>query len=336
MRECPDPSAPTHPTRRHEILYIVDPIHPDGIDRLRQRFDVILPGDHPDERRLAEVSVVVVRTSKAFDAWLARLPKLKLIAKHGSGIDNIDVPAATRRGILVANTPGGSNSTSVAEGAVALMLAVLRRVCEMDRLVREGRFNQRWSLELGDLTGASLGLVGFGQIAKVVSRICVAGFGMEVAAYDPFVPEPGMREMSVKKVDALLDLMTRDVVSVHVPLSDKTHHLIGEPELAAMQPSAILVNTSRGGLVDEAALARALRTGRIRGAGLDVLEQEPPLPDNPLFKLPNVVLSPHVAGVTNASLRGMALAVADVVETAMSGRKPATLINPEALEHRCT
>lgn len=332
MNQAPDRSGTTSaPPAQRAVLYIADPIHAAGVERLQRLFDVILPDGQPDDRRLEDVSVVVVRTYKTPESWLERVPKLRLIAKHGSGIDNIDVQAATRRGILVANTPGGANSTAVAEGAVALMLAVLRRVREMDRLVREGRFDERWSLELGDLTGARLGLVGFGQIARVVARICGAGFGMKVAAYDPFVSSEDMRQVGVEKVEDLLDLMARDVVSVHVPLSAQTRNLIGEREFAAMQNSAIIVNTSRGGLVDETALARALEAGHIRGAGLDVFEEEPPPADHPLFGLPNVVLSPHVAGVTNASLKGMALAVADVVETFMSGGRPATLINPQAI-----
>lgn len=313
------------------VAVILDPIHPAGIERLGRAFDLILPDASPDDPRHGETSVAVVRTFPITRKWIAARPKLKLVAKHGSGVDNIDIPGATERGVLVANTPGGTNSTAVAEGAVALMLAVLRRVRDMDSLMRDDRFDQRWSIELGDLTGGSLGLLGFGQIAKQVAKICGAGFGMDVSAYDPFVTAEAMKALGVRKVDDLSELMRNDVISVHVPFSEKTRHIVGEKELAAMSASSIIVNTARGGLIDEAALARALTEGRIRGAGIDVFETEPPPQDNPLLALPNAVLSPHVAGVTSGSMKGMALAVAEVVETVLAGNRPATLLNREAL-----
>lgn len=330
METNANPAGP-RPSGAMEAVLIADPIHAAGLERLGGRYDLLLPGSDPDDAALARVVALVVRTFGVTNALLERMPALRLVAKHGSGIDNIDVPAATRRGVLVASTPGGANSTAVAEGAVTLMLAVLRRVRDMDDLVRTGRFDERWRLQLGDLTGARLGLLGFGQIARVVARICGAGFGMEVAAHDPFVSREDMLAAGVSKVDDLLVLMSRDVISLHVPLSAGTRNLIGERELAAMGPSAILVNTSRGGLVDEAALVRALGTGRIRGAGIDVFEHEPPPADHPLLKLRNVVFSPHMAGVTEGSMRAMALAVAEVVDAVMVGRRPDTLINPEAL-----
>ena len=313
------------------VAAILDPIHPAGVERLETRFDVILPDAAADDPRHGEVSVAVVRTYPITAAWIEARPKLKLIAKHGSGVDNIDIATATRRGVLVANTPGGTNATAVAEGAVTLMLAVLRRVRDMDALMREGRFDQRWTIELGDLTNGTLGLLGFGQIARHVARICGAGFGMRVSAYDPFVPAEAMRAAGVEKLDDLSALMRKDVISVHVPLSAKTRNIIGERELAAMPASSIIVNTARGGLIDEEALAHALAAGRIRGAGIDVFESEPPASDNPLLTLPNAVLSPHIAGVTSGSMKGMALAVADVVETVLAGGRPATLLNTEVL-----
>lgn len=313
------------------VAVILDPIHPAGIERLAQAFDLILPGASADDPRHGETSIAVVRTCPIIKDWIAARPKLKLIAKHGAGIDNIDIPSATERGVLVANTPGGTNSTAVAEGAVTLMLAVLRRVRDMDALMRDDRFDQRWSIELGDLTGGTLGLLGFGQIARQVAKICGAGFGMAVSAYDPFVPAEAMKAAGVRKVEELSELMRNDVISVHVPFSEKTRHIVGEKELAAMSASSIIVNTARGGLIDEAALARALIDGRIRGAGIDVFEAEPPPQDNPLLALPNAVLSPHVAGVTSGSMKGMALAVAEVVETVLAGNRPATLLNREVL-----
>ena len=312
-------------------VQVIDPIHPAGMGRLAARYDLIPPGAVPTDADRVRVQAAVVRTSPLTALWMGGLPSLRLIAKHGSGTDNIDMATATSRRVLVANTPGGTNSTAVAEGAVTLMLAVLRRVRDMDALVRRNEFDQRWSIKLGDLTEGRLGLVGFGQIARMVARICGAGFGMAVSAYDPFVSASDMAKAGVSKVDDLLTLMGNDVISVHVGLSEKTRHLIGARELAAMGAEAIIVNTSRGGLVDEAALLRVLQAGSIGGAGIDVFEREPPETDHPLFAMPNVVLSPHVAGVTNASMRGMALAVADLVDRVMAGERPATLLNPQAL-----
>lgn len=315
------------------LALILDPIHGAGIERIGATHEIIPPGDVATDPRLAQATTLIVRTTEIGEALMAQLPKLRLIVMHGAGIDNIDVAAATRRGIWVANTPGGSNSTAVAEGAVTLMLAVLRRVREMDELVHSGRFEERNRVRLGDLTGAQVGLVGFGRIARAVAKICGAGFGAEVAAYDPMVPPEMMRAAGVAPLD-LAELMTRDVISVHVPLTPGTRGLVGARELARMHPSAIIVSTSRGGIIDEAALAEALSSGTIAGAGIDVFESEPPPPVHPLFALRNVVLSPHVAGVTEASMKGMALAVADVIEAVLDGRRPATLINPEACEHQ--
>ena len=322
-------------------VVVADPIHPVGVERLRGAFNVAVLGECGSDAERAEAlagaDALIVRTFETGAELMDRMPRLKLITKHGSGTDNIDIPAATGRGILVANTPGGANSSSVAEGALALMLAVLRRTREMDACVREGRFQDRWSVELHDLWGKTLGLVGFGQIARIVARICGAGLDMRVTAFDPFVEADAMAAAGVTKAETLAELMAgADVVSVHAPLSASTHHLVDETALAAMQPTAIIVNTSRGGLIDEQALLRALREGRLAGAGLDVFEREPPEPGNALFALDTVVLSPHVAGVTQDSLRGMANNVADVVEGVFAGRRPSTLLNAEIWEKRRT
>ncbi|MDE8650447.1 hydroxyacid dehydrogenase [Novosphingobium album (ex Liu et al. 2023)] len=313
-----------------ERVCIIDPIHPVGVERIAAAHDVIGAEGWRDDPRLADTSVIVIRTSDIGDDLFARMPGLKAIVKHGAGVDNIDIPAATRRGVIVANTPGGNNSTAVAEGAVALMLALLRQVREMDALVREDRWNERWGIRLGDLTGAKVGLIGFGRIARCVATICGAGFGAEVAAYDPMLADADIRAAGVEPM-ALADILKRDVISIHTPLTEGTRNLIGAAELAQMHAKAILVNCSRGGIVNEAALVEALKARSIGGAGIDVFESEPPPADHPLFALPNAILSPHVAGVTEAGMKHMALHVAQVIETVSRGETPATLLNPEAL-----
>jgi phosphoglycerate dehydrogenase-like enzyme len=312
-----------------ESVCIIDPIHPAGTERIGAAHDIIGPENWAVDPRLERTTLIVIRTTEIGEPLFARMPGLKGIVKHGAGVDNIDITAATARSVMVANTPGGNNSTAVAEGAVTLMLALRRQVREMDEMVRSGRFDERWEIRLGDLTGSRIGLVGFGRIARCVATICGTGFGCEVAAYDPFLPDEAIKAEGVEPMN-LPDLMDCDVISIHVPLSEDTRDLIGGEQLALMRPDGVIVNCSRGGIVNEEALVAALTSHAIGGAGIDVFEKEPPPSDHPLFALPNVILSPHVAGVTEAGMKGMALHVADVIETICAGGKPATLLNPEA------
>jgi phosphoglycerate dehydrogenase-like enzyme len=312
-----------------EIVYILDPIHSAGVEKIAAKHDVILPEQGIDDPRIADTSFIVVRTTELPAALIERMPRLKAIVKHGAGVDNIPIPFASQSGVMVCNTPGGSNSTAVAEGAVTLMLAVLRRVREMDAVVRENRWDERWQTRLGDLTEARVGLIGFGRIARFTAKICGAGFGAQLAAYDPMLTADDIKAAGAAPMDLPELLAWADVVSIHVPLSDATRGMIAARELARMRPGAVIVNTSRGGIIDEAALAAALTAGTLGGAGIDVFETEPPPPDHPLFALDNVVLGPHVAGVTEASMKHMALHCAEVIEMIVSGAKPATLLNPE-------
>lgn len=314
-----------------EIVCIIDPIHSLGVERISGSHDVIGPENWREDPRLAETSVIVIRTSDLGEDIFGAMPSLKAIVKHGAGVDNIDIPAATRLGVMVANTPGGNNSTAVAEGAVAMMLGLLRRVRDMDTLVRNNRWDQRWDIRLGDLTGSRVGLIGFGRIARHVATICGAGFGAEVCAYDPMVSDEDIRAAGVTPTD-LAGVLSCDVVSIHTPLTDGTRNLIDTVELGIMRPHAILVNCSRGGIINEAALADALKSGQIAAAGIDVFEAEPPPADHPLFGLSNCLLSPHVAGVTEAGMKDMALNVAAVINTVSRSEIPATLLNPEALK----
>jgi len=313
-----------------EVVCVFEPIHPAGIERLKANFDVVLPEQIASDPRVAEARLLIVRTTETRDL-VARMPKLEIIVKHGAGVDNIDIPHLTSRGVWVCNTPGGNNSTAVAEGAVALMLGLLRQVREMDAMVRSGNFNDRFKIRLNDLTGAKVGLIGFGRIARYVAKITGAGFGCEVAAYDPFMSDDEIRAAGVEPLP-LDEILKRDVISIHTPLTEGTRGLIGARELGLMHAGAIIVNCSRGGIIDEDALVEALKAKAIRGAGIDVLDQEPPPADHPLFALPNVLLSPHVAGVTEDGMKHMALHCAQVVETYVAGTRPATLLNPEVLE----
>ena len=329
-------SEPAPPRPERPLVAVMDPIHGDGLALLRGASDVVetFKLGALAEAVWARVDGIVVRTSPLPRALIARAPRLKVIGKHGVGVDNIDVAAAAEAGVVVFNTPG-ANAVAVAEGAVALMLAVLKRIRAGHALVAEGRFAERGPWRAGDLAGRTLGLVGGGRIAAETARICGRGFSMPVLVYDPYVSAEQAAAIGAEKVERLDDLLARaDVVSIHVPLTPETRGLIGRERLARMRPGAVLVNTARGGIVDEAALADALAAGRLGGAGIDVFEEEPPPPDHPLLRLPNVVLSPHVAGITEDSARRMSVGAAQGVVDLLAGRKPEAMLDPTVWERR--
>ena len=262
---------------------------------------------------------------------LERAPGLKIIANNGVGFDHIDVRAATRRGIPVTNTPGVlTNST--ADLTFALILATARRVVEGDRMTRRGDFKFWAPLHfLGrDVSGKTLGIVGLGRIGKAVARRA-AGFDMKVIYYSRArlaADEEERLGVAFAPLDELLRVS--DFVSLHVPLGPETRHLIGAAELGMMKSSAHLINTARGPIVDEAALVEALRTGRIRAAGLDVYENEPRLSSG-LSKLENVVLLPHVGSATVETRTRMALMAADNLLAGLRGERPPNCLNWDML-----
>ena len=263
-------------------------------------------------------------------AVIAAAPELSVIANVAVGYDNIDLAAATERGILVTNTPGVLTETT-ADFTWALVMASARRVVEADRFLREGHWKQ-WQIDLlcgHDVHGRTLGIVGFGRIGQAVAARA-RGFGMRVLYCSRRSVTPDIeRRLAAEHVPLDALLRESDIVSLHVPLTPETRHLIGEPELAAMKEHAILVNTSRGPVVDGAALARALAERRIAGAGLDVFEREP-IVDRALTGLDNVVLAPHIASASVATRRRMCVMAAENAVTALSGKRPPNLVNPGA------
>jgi phosphoglycerate dehydrogenase-like enzyme len=259
--------------------------------------------DTPDSqaalyRELPDAEVIwhVLRPLSAAD--LLRATRLRLVHKFGAGVNTIDVDTATKRGIAVANMPG-ANAPSVAEGAVLLMLAALRRLLALDRATREGRgwpSDPRLGETVRDIGACTVGLVGYGNVAKQVAGI--------VAAMGATVLHTSTRDDGLPGWRPLPELLaTSDIVSLHLPLTDDTRGLLGRDALAGLKPDAVLINTSRGPIVDEGALVDALRGGRLAAAGLDVFDVEPVLPDNPLLGLDNVVLTPHVTWYTVDTMR---------------------------------
>jgi phosphoglycerate dehydrogenase-like enzyme len=251
------------------------------------------------EREMRDAEILLHVLEPVTEAMIAAAPALRLIQKIGVGVNTIDLDAAKRRVIAVCNMPG-TNTQAVAEATLLLMLATLRQVAELDRRTRAGT---GWQLDpalvddLGELSGRIVGLVGFGHVAQCLAPVLQA-LGATVV-YTARAPRPES-PLPYLTLEALLE--TADIVSLHLPLTAETQHLIDDAALARMKPGTILINTSRGGLVDEAALLAALRSGRLRGAGLDVFAQEPVATDNPLLREPRTVLMPHLAWLTPETL----------------------------------
>jgi D-3-phosphoglycerate dehydrogenase len=280
-------------------------------------------------RALRDAAAVVVGHDRIDAAIIAGAPELKVIVKQGIGVDNIDLPAATGQGVLVVNAPG-TNVESVADLTFALILAVARRLIFAHNLVASGG----WSRVIGaEVWGKCLGIVGFGNIGQRVARRAT-GFSMNVAYYDvvayPDVERdwPGLVRMELAEL-----LGWADFVTLHLPLTDATCGLVGERELALMKPTAYLINTSRGGVVDEEALYKVLKERKIAGAALDVFVQEPPA-DRKMLQLSNVITTPHMGAYTVEANDRVCQHVAQSVLDALEHRLPKTALNPEALAHR--
>lgn len=313
-----------------------------AMERIAERCDVTLHEGAdaiPRDRLLSDVKgkvgAVTLLTDRVDDEFLdAAGDQLVIVANYAVGFDNVDVPACTARGVMVSNTPDVLTETT-ADTAWALMMAAARRIPEGDRFLR-ARTPWIWGPEfmLGrDVNGKTLGIVGFGRIGHAMARRA-RGFGMNVIYHDVYRPPPELEQELGAEFRELEDLLAEsDFITLHTVLSDETRHLINDERLSKMKPTAVLVNTSRGPVIDEAALARALREGEIFAAGLDVFEREPEVHPE-LLELDNAVVIPHLGSATVDTRIAMGLLAAENLIAALEGGTPPTLLNPTVLEKR--
>lgn len=326
------------PTISKAKVLITKRVYPEAVTLLQAKFEVDYEGTDAGlttaelvERARGCQAVVSQLTDKLGAEVTAQMEGVKIIANVAVGYDNIDVPAATARGILVTNTPGVLTETT-ADFAFTLLMAAARRIPEAHAFVHSGEW-KTWLIDLlagQDIFGATLGIFGMGRIGVAVARRA-RGFGMRILYCDA-QPAPAeiASELGLERVSKEELLRTADFVTLHVPLTDETRHFMGAPEFELMKPTAVLINTSRGPVVDEAALADALERRQIWAAGLDVFEQEPAVCAK-LLKVSNVVLAPHIASASVATRRRMSMMAAENAAAALEGRRPLNVLNPELL-----
>jgi D-3-phosphoglycerate dehydrogenase len=318
------------------IVLVADPIADAGMNVLSQSCEVIAPwrlSRSYTAEELASANGVIIRLTKFTASTLGAAPNLKVIGRHGVGVDNIDLKAATERRVPVVFTPSALTMVNaVAEQTVMLMMAMARHAVAADQIVREGRWAQRGSLLGIEFHEKTLGVIGLGAIGSRVAAICHSGLAMKIVGFDPYVKE-APPSLVIALMDSLLEVLQQaDVVTLHLPSTPETAHLIGAKELAAMKPTALLINAARGSIVDSVALAQALHRGHLFGAALDVFEEEPPGLDHPLLTAPRTLFSPHVASMTGGSMARMAELVARQVVQVLSGERPQHVANPEVYE----
>lgn len=323
-------------------IYVTRDLPERGLQIIRKHFDTeVWPEYAPPPKK------TIIEKAKNADALATLLsdkidvevfnaaPQLKIVSQLAVGFDNIDIPEATKRGIYVTNTPEVLTDTT-ADFAWALLMAVARRVAEADKYVRTGQWRVGWHPNMmagRDVYNATIGVVGAGRIGYAVAKRAT-GFSMKILFYD-VLPRPEIeRDFGAKKVDLDTLLRESDFVSIHVPLMKETQHLISEQKLRLMKKTAYLINNSRGPVVDEKALYKALKEGWIAGAGLDVFEQEPAPLDNPLLKLDNVVVAPHISSASLETRSRMAEMVAENLVTFFEGKKPPNLVNVDVMKIR--
>jgi len=311
-------------------VFLYESMHQQGIDYLQTHAEVLWASSVDEEdvicREVSDASGIIVRAlGKVSARVMDSAPKLKVVGRHGAGVDNIDIEAATERGIQVVNTPDAPTE-AVAEHVIATMIVLARRILEADKAIREGRWDFRYSTPGQELTGKILGVVGMGRIGYRLSEIAALGLGMKILYCDIVANKNAEEKLGAKKMDLNELLVSSDVVTLHVPATPTTKHLINASKLKLMKPSSFLINAARGSIVDIEALYDALKDGKLLGAGIDVFEEEPPPVDMPILKLPNVVITPHTAGQTEQAVTAMSMVAEDIIRV-INGQKPRYSVN---------
>jgi len=317
-----------------EKVIIAEPIHEDGIEILKRKCHVVSLPLGSDERVLlsqadetdAVVSRGFIRITRDF---MRAARRLKVVAVHGAGIDHVDLSAASELGVVVFNTPNALID-AVAELTVALILSLLRRIVTADRAVRVGEWNRKYLDLVGlELAGKTVGIVGLGRIGEAVARR-MRCFNVNIIYSDVLEKRQLHDELGIKRVPFHELLSVSDIVTFHTPLTPKTLNMVSDAEFSLMKKGVYLVNMARGKIIDEKALERALRSGRVAGAALDVLEEEPPRPDNPLLRFENVILTPHIGASTQEAMRRTSIQCAEGVLKVFRGETPPNVVNTNA------
>ena len=306
-------------------VLIPQPILPAGYEYLRKHgYEAVDGRGFTEEDIITDIrdcDALIVRTARITRQIFDAAPKLKILARHGAGYDGVDLQAARKHGVLVC-TAGGANAISVAELTIFYMLYCSRNFKKVEKLYLEDYRKAKMGIPKTELEGKTLGLVGLGNIGKLVAQKAALGFDMTVLAYDPFAKGAGLPDY-IRMVEDRDEIFKRsDYVSLHVPATTETVHSVSDREFGLMKPTAYLINAARGSIVDEAALYRALQEEKIAGAGLDVLEQEPIDPSNPLVAMDNVLTAPHIGGATKEASSRSSVACAQAIDDFFSGRTP--------------
>ena len=316
-------------------ILVNEKVSPEALEILEQGGEVMyMPsGDHDEFKKLVkEATAVMLDTTIKFTPELMDMaPNLKVISRTGTGVDNVDVPAATERGILVLHTPD-ANTGTVAEHTVALIGAATKHLLFLDAETRKGNFKTSRRLYLPiDLDGKTLGIVGYGRIGKQVAQKCMSAFNMRVIVYDPYIDDSVLAPGVVRYSDESKIFQEADIVSLHIPNNETTRGHVNESLLSLMKPSAYLINTARGGIVDEVYLSKMLDENRLAGAAFDVLANEPPLEGEVFVQNPKAIISPHTAALTNECTLRVACEAARGIVDYLQGRMPVSIFNRKGL-----
>ena len=306
-------------------IFLYESMHAAGMDLLQAHGEVIVATRHDEKTLIDEAQgaqAIVVRVKGLVSrAVMDALPQLKVIGRHGVGLDNVDVEYALQKGISIVYTPEAP-SNSTAEHAIALLLSLSRSVCRFHEAFKAGTWDTRGEIVARELRGKTLGIVGMGRIGRRVAEMASLGIRMQVLYHDVRRDAEAEARYSITFVERLESLLGQcDYLTLHVPLGETTRHLLNRERFAHIKPGACLINTSRGGVVDSEALLEALQSGRLAGAALDVFDPEPVAPDHPLLHLPQVVVTPHVAGMSEESMVKMSLVAEDIIAV-LEGKTP--------------